>query len=39
MTVRFAAALGDQTQERADAAADVEHPPARLEPGALSAAS
>ena len=29
------AALGDQAQERADAAADVEHALARLEPDAL----
>ena len=32
--VRLAAALGDQAQEGADAAADVEHAPARLEPDA-----
>ena len=38
--VRLAAALGDEAQERADAAADVEHAPARLEPErARSAAS
>jgi hypothetical protein len=33
--VRFAAALGDQTEEGARAAADVEHAPPRLEPGPL----
>ena len=32
--MRLAAALGDEAQERADAAADVQHPPARLEPDA-----
>ena len=30
--MRLAAALGDQAQERADAAADVQHALARLEP-------
>ena len=32
---RLGAAVSDQAQERAGAAADVEHAPARLEPGAL----
>ena len=35
--VRFAAALGDETEEGAGTAADVEHAPARLEPGVLRA--
>ena len=35
--MRRAAALGDEAQERADAAADVEHALPRLEPDALAA--
>ena len=39
MPCALAAALGDQAEEGADAAADVEHALARLEPDRSSAAS